>query len=122
MIIIVLPFPPSVNRLWRAAGKRVYKTAVYREYGDAAWKAFRHQHPTFEMITDPVAMEIAAGRPDRRRRDIDNINKAILDVLEQIGVVQDDSQIHDLRSYWTDAVTGVQVMIKPLDADNSRTF
>ena len=60
--------------------------------------------------------------PDRRRRDIDNINKAILDVLEQIGVVQDDSQIHDLRSYWTDAVTGVQVMIKPLDADNSRTF
>jgi hypothetical protein len=40
------------------------------------------------------------------------VNKAVLDLLEAIEVVENDHFIHDLRSYWSDEVSGVQVMIK----------
>jgi crossover junction endodeoxyribonuclease RusA len=31
--------------------------------------------------------------PDRRRRDLDNIQKPVLDALQHAGVYEDDSQI-----------------------------
>jgi len=35
--------------------------------------------------------------PDRRKRDVDNILKALLDALTHAGVYEDDSFIDDLR-------------------------
>jgi crossover junction endodeoxyribonuclease RusA len=40
-----------------------------------------------------LALFIDAYPPDRRRRDLDNIQKAILDSLEKAGAYNDDSQI-----------------------------
>jgi crossover junction endodeoxyribonuclease RusA len=40
-----------------------------------------------------IALDMNAFPPDRRRRDLDNIQKAILDSLEHGGVYEDDSQI-----------------------------
>jgi crossover junction endodeoxyribonuclease RusA len=47
-------------------------------------------------------VEIAANQPDNRRRDLDNYLKAPLDALMSAGVYEDDSQIVDLRIYWTE--------------------
>ena len=44
-----------------------------------------------------IAVEIEAFMPDRRKRDLDNILKALLDALTHAGVWADDSQIVDLR-------------------------
>ena len=35
--------------------------------------------------------------PDRRVRDLDNLNKAILDSLTHSNVIEDDKYIDDLR-------------------------
>jgi Holliday junction resolvase RusA-like endonuclease len=43
-------------------------------------------------------MFVDAYPPDRRRRDLDNILKAILDALQHAGCYADDSQIHALRA------------------------
>lgn len=51
-------------------------------------------------ITGPVAVEIEAFQPDRRKRDLDNLGKAALDALTHAGLWLDDSQIVDLRLYW----------------------
>jgi len=47
----------------------------------------------------PVAVTIAAYMPDKRRRDVDNICKAVLDALGAGGLYDDDSQVHDLHVF-----------------------
>ena len=54
----------------------------------------------------PLRVTVEAFKPDRRRRDIDNIFKAVGDGLTHAGVWEDDSQIVDLRLYWADTLGG----------------
>lgn len=87
-----MPFPPSVNVCWRAVGGRsilsargrVFRRDAIRACGDAAG------------IAGPVTVKIYLYPPDRRRRDVDNYAKAILDALVHAGVLEDDSQIDRL--------------------------
>jgi crossover junction endodeoxyribonuclease RusA len=51
-------------------------------------------------ITGPIKLEVIATRPDRRRRDVDNLLKSLLDALDHAEVYEDDSQIQDLRITW----------------------
>jgi crossover junction endodeoxyribonuclease RusA len=50
-------------------------------------------------ITGPVKVEVECWMPDRRKRDLDNLFKAIGDSLTHAGVWEDDSQVDDLRIY-----------------------
>jgi crossover junction endodeoxyribonuclease RusA len=55
----------------------------------------------------PLRVVIEAWRPDKRRRDLDNLLKATLDGLAHAGVYEDDSQIVDLRIYWATELGGM---------------
>ena len=46
---------------------------------------------------EPLIAHIVACPPDRRRRDMDNYNKGLLDALTHAGIYPDDSDIDDLR-------------------------
>ena len=52
---------------------------------------------------------------DRRRRDIDNIAKALLDALQHGGVYIDDSQIVDLRIKKADPVEGGSTLVQIIE-------
>ena len=99
---IVIPYPPSVNTYWRAVKGRVIMSKKGREYRDAVYTAV---NSAFEPddIDDPrpllgrLRVKIIATMPDKRRRDIDNINKAALDALGYAGIYGDDEQIDDLH-------------------------
>ncbi len=57
-------------------------------------------------MAGPLRVEIEVYPPDRRRRDIDNVQKALLDALEHGRAFRDDSQIVELkieRRAWTPA-------------------
>jgi crossover junction endodeoxyribonuclease RusA len=115
-----LPYPPSVNTYWRhpsrgpLAGRhlisqegRDYRTAV------CAYVAEGQTKP----VTGPLAVDIEAFFPDRRRRDLDNILKSLLDSLTHAGVWEDDSQITDLRIRKGPHIAGmVKVNITQLEA------
>ena len=76
MPTITLPLPPSVKR-HLAAPPRPLQQALYDLARARRLGALVLQKPP--RITGAVAIIIAAGRPDRCRRDGDNLPKAILD-------------------------------------------
>lgn len=67
----------------------------------------------FETITTPVYVDMAYGKPDKRRRDLANLEKAPNDLMVKWGVLEDDSQIHRLTMRWakSDEVTAGFVKI-----------
>jgi crossover junction endodeoxyribonuclease RusA len=48
-------------------------------------------------LAGPLRLEVEAHPPDQRKRDIDNLLKALLDALQAAGAYTDDNQVEDLR-------------------------
>lgn len=114
MISLTLTFPPSVNRIWRNFGGRTIKSAEYRnwiELNDALLMAER-----FKTVRGPYKLTILASAPDKRRRDLANLEKATSDFLQHIGAVEDDCNCRELRMAWVDTPgAGITVNIEPLE-------
>lgn len=102
MMMLTLPWPPSVNRYWRhvfrgpTAG-RIYIAAEGKAFRThVAWVARQAKAPQIDAKA-LVRVNIVAYPPDRRSRDLDNLQKATLDALTYAKVWHDDSQVDDLR-------------------------
>ena len=67
---------------------------------------FRGRRPHFICA---VAMDITLGKPDRRKRDIDGLAKALLDRLTGIAYT-DDHQVVDLRLRYGDCQGAIVVV------------
>lgn len=100
MTQITLPWPPSLNNLYFNAsrGGRV-KSKRYAAWSTEAWAILRQQRP--EAVQGPFRLTIIAERPDNRRRDLDGLLKAPLDLLVACGIVQDDSLAQQLTIGWS---------------------
>lgn len=101
-------FPPSTNNLYRnlRAGGRV-KTARYKQ-----WLTAMHLQiaaARAPIFTRPVAVRYTFARPDRRRRDLGNLEKPVSDLLVAAGVLADDSLIHMIHLEW---VRGAPVSVE----------
>lgn len=106
MIELTLPWPPTMNTYWRNYNGRVLLSAKGREYRNAVADQVLVQRAA-KHIDYACKVEIQAFRPDRRRRDLDNLLKAVLDGMVHAGVMQDDALIEDLRIYWANEVGGM---------------
>ena len=106
MIEITLPWPPSVNTYWRNFDGRMIISARGREYREIVGDQMTLQKQVVHF-KKPLRVEIEAWRPDKRRRDLDNLLKATLDGLAHAGVYEDDSQIVDLRIFWAKDIGGM---------------
>ena len=92
MINIKLPWPPTVNTYYTIArGRKILskKGRDYKKYAMPPW--------TGNLVSGQVEVNIEAHPPDKRKRDLDNILKPILDLLTNNGVWKDDSQVDVLR-------------------------
>jgi len=100
MIVLDLPWPPSVNTYWRSpnTGKLAGRTLISE-------KGRSYRRAVIDTIMAAGIPKAAAGRldvtltafpPDRRRRDLDNLPKSILDALTHAKVIEDDSLIDRL--------------------------
>lgn len=98
--MIQLPYPPSINRLYRSINGRSILSKVGRDY-------YRDVVPIAEAsginIRGPYVLIIRAHRPDKRRRDIGNLEKIVSDTLAKAGVVEDDSYAQAILSSWADS-------------------
>lgn len=112
----ILPFPPSVNNLFMnvSRGGRI-KTAKYRAWEKQADAAI--PSGIVKLQGDVIAVYVL-GRPDRRRRDIANTEKAVGDTLVRWGVLEDDCQIVDIRLRWgrTDEIRPGECRVELVEA------
>ena len=91
MLELELPFPPSVNHYYRRVGPRTLISREGRAYREQVCSVL-HRLGVKEL-PGRLAVVIEAHPPDRRRRDLDNMQKSLLDSLEKAGAYTDDSQI-----------------------------
>ena len=113
MTTLTLPYPPSVNHYWRKWHNRM---VISRE-GRAYRKDVRALLATAGQGGKPpddgsIALAMDAFPPDRRRRDLDNIQKPLLDALEHAGLYADDSQIDVLLTQRRKVTPGGQVIVR----------
>lgn len=121
MISLILPFPPSVNRLWRAGkGGKVYISGPY-----AAWRTLglwriseqmRRSYPG-QSIAGGYRLIVEAVKPDRRKRDLGNLEKAISDLIVAAGVVEDDHLCQEIFLRWVEDGPECRVVIEPYTPD-----
>jgi len=88
-LLLILPFPVSVNAMYANRKKGRYCTAQYTAWKEAAGWELQMQKP--EKITGLYRLTIMLHETDRRRRDPDNFVKCVSDLLVSHGVVSDDS-------------------------------
>lgn len=106
MIEVTLPWPPSVNHYWRSYRGMVVISEAGRKYRTAvAEQVFLQTRG--KTTTGKLKVTIEAWRPDNRRRDLDNLLKAVLDSMGHAGLYIDDSLIVDLRIYWAAEIAGM---------------
>ncbi len=112
LVRLTLPWPPSVNRYWRHDRGRTHISAAGRRYRADVWAIVAERGTNGLPFRDPVRVVIRAHPPDRRRRDVDNLGKAVLDALEFAGVVEDDHQVKDLRIVREEPVRGGRIEVE----------
>ena len=70
--IVVLPWPPSVNAYWRTVQGRTMVSKKGRIYKQAATRAVLAAGAN-KHLSGRLRVKLTAYPPDRRRRDIDNL-------------------------------------------------
>lgn len=108
--VVELPYPPSVNHYWRRVGDRTLISREGRKFRKRV--VARLARRVAEPMSGRVAVHVIAHPPDRRRRDLDNAMKALLDALGHGGVYEDDGQIDRLEIERGSVVPGGKVVVR----------
>ena len=102
-IVVDLPFPPSVNRIWRSNARSVTLSPEYRRWKDSAdmltiasrvYRRMGHISGSFEAY---IALNV-----DRGRGDIDNRIKAVMDWAQSRSLIANDKHCRRLTVEWVD--------------------
>lgn len=114
--VLFLPWPPSVNSAWRHHNGRVLVSKALRE-----WRKIAEHQLTYQKakpVPGEVTVIIHLYPPNRRKYDIDNKLKAILDLLVNAKIIEDDNcnivrQITVKHCAVCNDNSGAQVYIQP---------
>lgn len=95
MMILILPYPPSINSYWRNFRGRMVKTKEAKQYHQHA--ALLARAAGLDPVQGDVSITMRVYRP-RKSGDLDNRAKIVLDSLNGVAY-DDDKQIVELHAY-----------------------
>ena len=86
--MITLPWPPTVNTLHTVSkGRKILSARGRAWYEEAGWLLAR---AASSLVRGRVEIAIKLYPPTRRRYDIDNRIKPVLDLLTKHQIIEDD--------------------------------
>jgi crossover junction endodeoxyribonuclease RusA len=111
-----LPMPPSVNAMFANGGGKYgrSKTKLYKDWiRNAGWMLVTQRnvagpHKRFDCDVEVV---VRAYRVNKNR-DLDNILKAIMDLLTGTQTIVDDSKVVSIDAKWVDAGVPCAVTVR----------
>lgn len=114
MISFTVSMPPSANNLFanKAGGGR-HKTKAYEAWISENEWLVKMATQDGRKIAGPYSLTIRIGKPDNRKRDIANCEKALSDLLVSVGAVRDDSDCQRCLIEWSEDVDGAFVLVVP---------
>jgi Holliday junction resolvase RusA-like endonuclease len=92
-VVLVLPWPPTLNHRHIPVGRRLVTHPAVLDYRHQAELAISLQHRGYAPLTGRLAVRWEFHQHDHRRRDLDNLQKEVLDCCTRMRVYDDDSQI-----------------------------
>ena len=115
-VVLTLPRPPTTNNLFTGVRKRIDSPRYASWKREAGWELLRQRPP---RIRGPVAVLIEVSLSESNDTwDLCNREKATMDLLVTQGVIQGDNRpfVREFAMRWNDAVSGVRVTVRPLEA------
>lgn len=102
---LTLPYPPSCNHAWKkGANGRMYLNPRVEVFRTQVFAAVADLRTKKTISSEPIACDCAVmvelNKSDRRRRDIDNPMKQLLDALTFAKVWNDDSQVQIMLTFF----------------------
>ena len=115
-IVLHLPWPPTVNSYYKVTrnGQR-YLDKKVRAFREAVLEEVMEQAPHLRL-DEKLFMEVYLFPPDRRKRDLDNYMKGLLDALTDSELWEDDSLIDQLHIFRGEIVKDGHVRVELSDA------
>jgi crossover junction endodeoxyribonuclease RusA len=97
-----VPYPPSLNTYYRIYQGRILLSEKARAYLNdfkyALWGCSWYRKELLKMpFMEELEVCIEVYPPDKRKRDLDNTLKCLLDSMQKCGIYKDDSQIARLN-------------------------
>lgn len=101
-IVCHLPFPVSLNSIWRHKASHSYRSTPYQNWQRLAggeWLTQKNNQP--RAISGPFrAILIVARRERSGRIDIDNLMKGVLDFAVSHCIIEDDYLCQAIYARW----------------------
>lgn len=119
-VILDLPYPPSVNKIWRKTRRGMTLSPEYRRWLDAA-DAFVYQGGgarRFGKISGDFEAHITLDQNHPRAGDLDNRIKGILDFAQRIEVIANDKFCQKLTVERGKAPEGCRLVLRARVSDS----
>ena len=116
MIEFYLEYPPSVNNYYVRTKYGTMVGKVGKAFRERIIESIQEQLGPFDPLDQRLYVAMVLFPPDKRKRDLDNTQKALLDAIKHAGVYVDDEQIDQLTIYRGATVSGGKVYVQVGDA------
>ncbi len=127
-ISLKLPYPPTINHYYKKGHLRLSKKQNLYRQTILSEKAINYKKTVhlicvlnkIKKLMGSLKLIAFAFPPDRRKRDNDNIRKALFDSLQYSNIFDDDSQICDdriIRMLYDENLKG-SIFIKLIETRN----
>ena len=111
---VLLPYPPTINHYY---GQTKCGRRYIRKEGKRYRELVRHRARQMGYSTNRRCIGVLIlDPPDRRQRDVDNVQKCTLDALEHSGIIENDSLFKGLLTVMAEPLKpgGLEVIIYEL--------